>query len=433
MKTASAKRCALFGPLLWIAGLLLVPADPAVAKSLVLTGVGGGTTVTVELNSEDFVYAPVANPIFHLFDAIRDVPIVVDRGVNGLLPDVAPINEFTALELTGSGSSRDQISMRSIVNGSARTLVSFSCDTNDCFDGDVTPFDSVQLLDLFEDAVTDTSRWSVSTALSSVHTGNSSFSFGPLEWSVFNPDAPETVRIEPVFDVAYELGETPVLIEGEESLRVGGFAGSPTFPEHEPILEFSLDDIPRGAEIISATLELDTFVSSGAPRIEIIGYAADGVPTLRDGTVRGPVLAESPPTTAGSDPLIELDPIYIESLLSGADHVGLRLRSLDTFDYVGFDATEETFINSTPPTLIVEYTFDGLEGDFNGDQVIDAGDYTVWRDGRGPAFNLADQADWTANYGLSQAEPAASQAAVPEPTALLAALTGVALGLSRRS
>jgi hypothetical protein len=78
-------------------------------------------------------------------------------------------------------------------------------------------------------------------------------------------------------------------------------------------------------------------------------------------------------------------------------------------------------------------TATGLPGDFNNDNLVNAADYTVWRDNQGSTSNLAaddsgngrvDQADyniWAANYGRS-----AASTAIPEPTALLIASLGIA-------
>ncbi len=71
----------------------------------------------------------------------------------------------------------------------------------------------------------------------------------------------------------------------------------------------------------------------------------------------------------------------------------------------------------------------GLAGDYNADGVVNAADYTVWRDGLGTTFSQADYGVWAANYGATLPVNAN---AVPEPsTALLIALAGAA-GLGRR-
>ena len=61
-----------------------------------------------------------------------------------------------------------------------------------------------------------------------------------------------------------------------------------------------------------------------------------------------------------------------------------------------------------------------LAGDFNGDLVVDAADYPVWRNGFGSSFTEQDYHDWKANFGanLNGAAAGASTntAAIPEPT-----------------
>lgn len=77
----------------------------------------------------------------------------------------------------------------------------------------------------------------------------------------------------------------------------------------------------------------------------------------------------------------------------------------------------------------------GVLGDYNDDGVVDAADYTVWRDRNGDTTSLVndrfigdvadnDYAWWKRAYG----QPASSSAlAVPEPTGLAAALLGTAV------
>ncbi|TWT35956.1 Exo-poly-alpha-D-galacturonosidase precursor [Posidoniimonas corsicana] len=83
-----------------------------------------------------------------------------------------------------------------------------------------------------------------------------------------------------------------------------------------------------------------------------------------------------------------------------------------------------------------------LAGDFNDDGVVEASDYTVWRDNLGEDVTLpnetaspgvVDQADydaWRANFGQSQSESSVSHA--PEPTAAVTASLFLAAGAQRR-
>jgi hypothetical protein len=61
-----------------------------------------------------------------------------------------------------------------------------------------------------------------------------------------------------------------------------------------------------------------------------------------------------------------------------------------------------------------------LQGDYNGDGIVNAADYTVWRDGGSPDDSQAGYDLWKANFGTSGS--GSGSAAVPEPA-------GVALGL----
>lgn len=85
-----------------------------------------------------------------------------------------------------------------------------------------------------------------------------------------------------------------------------------------------------------------------------------------------------------------------------------------------------------------------LDGDYNGDGIVDAGDYTVWRDSLGQTgLNLPadgngsgdiDQEDyqvWRQNFGQSNAASAAT-VSVPEPSALLLGLLATCLLVAKR-
>lgn len=68
--------------------------------------------------------------------------------------------------------------------------------------------------------------------------------------------------------------------------------------------------------------------------------------------------------------------------------------------------------------VLISNQLDSLFGDFNGDYVVDAADYTVWRDGIGSDSADIDYYLWRANYGAS-AMPGGESQTVPEPSALL--------------
>ncbi len=78
--------------------------------------------------------------------------------------------------------------------------------------------------------------------------------------------------------------------------------------------------------------------------------------------------------------------------------------------------------------LVLSLTPAGIPGDFDGSGIVDAGDYTTWRDNLDTSITLPNdptpgtvtQADydvWVANFGAGGASVAAA-GAVPEPAAL---------------
>lgn len=70
--------------------------------------------------------------------------------------------------------------------------------------------------------------------------------------------------------------------------------------------------------------------------------------------------------------------------------------------------------------VVLEIIGLGLAGDFSGDGIVDARDYTVWRDGLGTTYTQADYLVWKNNYGSAVGSGSESQlSSVPEPTGLL--------------
>ena len=67
-------------------------------------------------------------------------------------------------------------------------------------------------------------------------------------------------------------------------------------------------------------------------------------------------------------------------------------------------------------------------GDYNCNGVVDAADYTVWRDGLGTTFVQADYDVWVANFGAVLPPPPSNT--IPEPAGLL--LIAVILGAAPR-
>jgi hypothetical protein len=97
-------------------------------------------------------------------------------------------------------------------------------------------------------------------------------------------------------------------------------------------------------------------------------------------------------------------------------------------------------------TGVVTYvTSAGVVGDYNGNGVVDAADYTVWRDHLGQTFALpnrdplnsnaistADYNSWKSHFGASGSGASLSDGAVPEPSTAILLMLGVFLLLLRR-
>ena len=83
-----------------------------------------------------------------------------------------------------------------------------------------------------------------------------------------------------------------------------------------------------------------------------------------------------------------------------------------------------------------------LEGDYNQNGIVDAADYTVWRDTLGSTTNLAvdgdnsgavdsgDRSVWQANFGRALGSGANEAAKVPEPASVCLAAVAIAFCIS---
>jgi hypothetical protein len=91
--------------------------------------------------------------------------------------------------------------------------------------------------------------------------------------------------------------------------------------------------------------------------------------------------------------------------------------------------------------LVTYITSAGVTGDYNGNGVVDAADYLVWRDHLGQNFALpnrdpvntgvigaADYSSWRSHFGSTAGGGAAASASlVPEPSGILLGLMGQSL------
>jgi hypothetical protein len=198
--------------------------------------------------------------------------------------------------------------------------------------------------------------------------------------------------------------------------------------------------------------------------------ASSGVPTGAASTLRikGPdaTVKINGDLLMSYDPNLMLenaDPSTIEAVITGNDHTTIEVSDvaniqfgnlavkLDGYSPVGgevytlltansiagtaFRATDlaplpaglswDLDINATSVVLNVMGSLPGVPGDFNGNNVVDAADYVLWRNG-GPLMNdptmgvqSEDYNFWRARFGRTSASGGAVLTGVPEPSGIL--------------
>jgi fibronectin-binding autotransporter adhesin len=138
-----------------------------------------------------------------------------------------------------------------------------------------------------------------------------------------------------------------------------------------------------------------------------------------------------------------------------------------TFDLLDFNSASGSFASIMLPTIGGGLGFDtsqllvtgeisvvmatALAGDFNGDGIVDAADYTVWRDnlgaanesafapgtGNGGGIDATDYSLWRTNFGTTAGSlVGAGQGAVPEPATVVLALAaglGMVVAVRRKA
>jgi hypothetical protein len=389
-------------------------------------GINGETAeVTIDLDADNLAFfSSGAN--YRIFRPITTTPVRVVGAQSGVIAGIDPLRTVSV-----------QSNQIYVENGTAATAVNYrsNCPTANCSGYGTLPDTANEFLELFGKPFETGSNWQKSSSSIVVAGGhNDAFLVGNIAWTLSSLDGGGYATILPTFDVQYTPGAASPISEGAAGIRVGGNTGDAEFPVVETIYEFPLVKIPSGVEVVSATLALNVNSVLDDPQIKVTGYPGDGAASAGDGTIAGTVLASGNPwpDEFSSELLLELDPAAVTSLLGTSTHLGLRLSSLDPFEWAWFNSIESSFPNAVPQ-LRIEYALAGLDGDFNDDSVVDAADYTTWRDGLGTIYTPADYGVWKANFGQVAGDSAAfATRPVPEPaTAILFGLATV-IALQRR-
>lgn len=170
-------------------------------------------------------------------------------------------------------------------------------------------------------------------------------------------------------------------------------------------------------------------------------------------------------TTLGTyDRIVVAGDLVLDGLLEVSILPGFTPGAGQSFDILNWGSLDGEFFDVDLPTLagltwntsqlyatgVLSLAAAGLLGDYNGNDVIDAGDYTVWRDAlaagatdllNDPSPGVVDGSDftyWRDHFGDTLGGGAGagaalnSQAAVPEPNTLAMLCVGSILGLAAR-
>ncbi|WP_197531424.1 hypothetical protein [Posidoniimonas corsicana] len=273
------------------------------------------------------------------------------------------------------------------------------------------------------------------------------------------PEGAGTLQVLPSLDAEFEL------VEGVWEVDETSNTINPRWIDFADIdrrgaLEFSLADLPDNVTITDAKIEFDIWSLGGGAGdttdAPIYGYAGDGAMTVADVLDTSTQIGVLGPVEELDPIRVELDHEFINTLLqNGEEFLGLAILGDPDYNSVGFATTDFAASSSSAvaPQLFLTYVPNeapaGLPGDFNDDGVVDAADYTVWRDHQGAADEAAlsgngdglsgvgqgDYAVWRDNYGAtSDAGPATTAPAPAAATLLVAAMVAAgARQLSRSS
>lgn len=194
------------------------------------------------------------------------------------------------------------------------------------------------------------------------------------------------------------------------------------FSDHLPVvadyqlpamLGYVLDDVPLTLEQ-GEVFSLGLTVSNAANVVAAAGADELDFSVSTSGAISGAFAGIAAALSAGFDYELALDTSTL-GLRTGM----LTLSSLS-------QAAENSLVQIPISFQVIAAA---LAGDYNGDNVVDAADYTVWRDGGWPDTSQAAYDTWAANYGATAAPTTST--AVPEPTAVVLAIVALA-GLVKR-
>ncbi len=92
----------------------------------------------------------------------------------------------------------------------------------------------------------------------------------------------------------------------------------------------------------------------------------------------------------------------------------------------GAAVTPDTESGDTHPIFASLTATEPVPGDYNGDGIVDAADYVVWRKGLGTTFVQSDYDTWRDHFGQTavSSSGAITNSAVPEPASIVTLIVG---------
>ncbi|QDV71981.1 DNRLRE domain-containing protein [Botrimarina mediterranea] len=246
------------------------------------------------------------------------------------------------------------------------------------------------------------------------------------------------------------------------------WAGASGATNDVTVLKFDLSAIEAGS-VAAASLELTAAASAGrSQRFRLYGLEHDAADwdwdeaTIDFDSAPG-LIDDGNPGTLGIDPAYNAsNPTDIPGVLSLGElnagpfeegqtvtfdnpNLGVFVNLAAFFEGAAQEGVVTLLLESTTsngaafyskegsaefaPRLVLEATASpGLPGDFNSDGVVNAADYTVWRDNTSGEYTPADYPVWASNYGRS----VSTVTTVPEPCSLMLVATLLVGGVSRR-